>query len=179
MTGALSWNGHRHMVYLRGVTRPRSKTSGFVWRALALVMERRALSHGRLANKARITFSRLLRLLLYPGARTVAEECVAATPLDVGISLTRCPASNGLDSGAHGRGDPDGIRVVSTATLDAISRRKESVKALDKVRMSGEQLRDPVNNTRRVDAESILASMSLAGAAGTLFETRLIHTIDS
>lgn len=92
--------------------------------------------------------------LLRPTTRTMIEELIPRTSLRMGISLVNTPAGDGLDGGSHRSGDPYGVGIVPSPTLNAVARGKESIKALDEVRVTSEQLRDSVNNPGSVNARS-------------------------
>lgn len=65
----------------------------------------------------------------------------------------RGPSCNRLDSGAHGCGDSNCVRVISRTTLNPVTRREKRVEALDKVWVSSEEFRNPVYDTRRINAK--------------------------
>lgn len=78
------------------------------------------------------------RGLLRPTTRTVIEELIPRTSLCVGLSLIDTPAGDGLDGGSHRSGDPYGVRIVPSPTLNAVAGREESIKTLDEVRVTSE-----------------------------------------
>lgn len=60
-----------------------------------------------------------------------------------------------VEAHAHRRRDPNGVRVVICAALDAIARRQERVKSLDQIWISGEEGTDSTNHPRRVDGAAL------------------------
>ena len=103
-----------------------------------------------MAREARLTLGARWGLLR-PATRTVVEELIPGTSLRVGLSLVNTPPGDGLDGGSHRSSDPYGVRIVPSPTLDTVAGGKESIKALDEVRVTGEQLRDSVNYPRSVN----------------------------
>lgn len=136
---------------MRWAPRSLAGTPGFECRSLGLTLVGDARSPGWVVYEARLTLD-AGRGLLRPTTRTVIEELIPSTSLCVGLSLINTPASDGLDSGSHRSGDPYGVRIVPSPTLDAVAWGEESIKTLDEVRVTSEQLRDSVDYTGCVNA---------------------------
>lgn len=69
------------------------------------------------------------------------------------VVLGRSSCANRVDRGAGGSRNADAVRVVLKAAFDAIPRRQESVEPLDEVGVAGKELRNPADDTRRVDSD--------------------------
>lgn len=63
-------------------------------------------------------------------------------------------ASDGLNGGSHGCRNSDCVWVVSSTAFDSVTRGEESVETLNQVRMASEELRNSVDDPRRIDATS-------------------------
>jgi hypothetical protein len=60
-----------------------------------------------------------------------------------------------LHGRTHGRGNSDRVRIISSATLDSITRWQECVEALNELRISSKELADSANHTRSIDSATL------------------------
>ena len=105
----------------------------------------------------------VLRSLLLPLAATFGEERLATCSWPVAIALIST-SSDGLDRGAHRRGNSDCIGIVAGTTLDTITGRQEGVESLDQIGMPCEELRYSVDNPWCINAVLLLAMIPASTA---------------
>jgi hypothetical protein len=100
-------------------------------------------------------FDAVLRLLL-PVASPLAKDGVRSSGRRMTCISLGAATSDGLDGGAHGRGDADGVRVIARATLNPVARGQKGVETLNEVGVSGKELGNAVDDTRGVDSAKSL-----------------------
>lgn len=100
-------------------------------------------------------FDAVLRLLL-PVASPLAKDGVRSSGRRMTCISLGAATSDGLDGGAHGRGDADSVRVIARATLNPVARGQKGVETLNEVGVSGKELGNAVDYTRGVDSAKSL-----------------------
>lgn len=143
--GSSVWH-HGHSALL-------GRTGTVVWNSLARSSKRRRCSLSGHAKRRLGALHTMLHRWL-PVVRSRAQvwrlPCACARLRRLNWSGSAPP--NRVDGRARGGCDPDAIRVVLEAALDAVARRKERVESLDKVGMASEKLGNSANDTWSVDA---------------------------
>lgn len=124
----------------------------------------RAVLHG-CAERGLWAFDAVLRPLL-PLSTTLREDGRITPSRPMAIALVSA-TGNRLNRCAHGGCDSDCIRVISSTTFDPITGRQESVKSLDEIRVTSEELRDAVDHSRCVDSTSVNVCLPCAMRART------------
>ncbi len=96
---------------------------------------------------------RLLLWLLMLRPRTRAQKHVALSGRRMRPVVREITVStNGVDGRTGRRGDADAVRVVFEAAFDAVTRREESVEALNEVGVASEKIRHTANDAWSIDA---------------------------
>ena len=121
-------------------------------------------------------FNAMLRLRLWLPVAWALLRCVKSSvrrTMHDCVWKSTTSASNGLDCCSHRSGHSNCIRVVTGTTLDAITRRKESVESLNEIRMPCEELRNSVDHSRRIDPTNQIVSLSSSNGTECTIEDPL------